>query len=274
MAVVVDKEWLEAGLTDVSDSIRGLIESEEKLSFPQGMKEAIESYSLDEPLEAQDALIEQIKTALQGKASGGGESKSDIILGLISGIHFKNAVFPFEELELEIPNIASDNGCITFQGSSGLKKVKLIANNPNSSISIGNIFATKDSTTYNDELQVIDLSELKIGVTSYAGAFSNNRELVAVLGSLDANKLVNVSSLGNTFRGCYKLKDVRFIKETVKYNLSLLHSDLLSDDSIQSIIDGLALVEEQRTLTLHKDVKSKLTETQIATITSKNWTLA
>lgn len=53
-------------------------------------------------------------------------------------------------------------------------------------------------------------------------------------------------------------------------------SPLLSDESVQNIIDCLADLTGQatQTLTFHTDVKAKLTEEQIATITSKNWTLA
>jgi hypothetical protein len=48
---------------------------------------------------------------------------------------------------------------------------------------------------------------------------------------------------------------------------------LLSTDTIQSIVDGLATVEEQKTLKLHTDVVVKLTEEQLTTIANKNWTV-
>jgi hypothetical protein len=73
--------------------------------------------------------------------------------------------------------------------------------------------------------------------------------------------------------GCANLKDIRFVPECIKVSVSFT-SAVLSDESIQSIIDGLATVETAQTLTLHATVKAKLTETQLDTITNKNWNLA
>ena len=227
-------------------------------------------------LQNNNAELQAILDSVNGLPNAGGENKADTILSLLSGIVFIDVVFPFEELELSFPNIASHNGSITFQGSTGLKKVKLIADNPDVNISCANMFATKAGTTYNDDLQIIDLSEFKIGITSFMNSFSNNRELVSILGTLDMSRLTSAKDLVNIFRNCYKLKEVRFAKETVKYNLTLAPCSLLSDTSIQSIIDGLADLTDSdtQTLTLHADVKAKLTEEQIIQITSKNWTLA
>lgn len=69
--VVVDKEQLEADLIVIADAIREKFELTEKLEFPNGMKEVIDSFSLDKELTEQDSLIEQIRTALEGKAAGG-----------------------------------------------------------------------------------------------------------------------------------------------------------------------------------------------------------
>ena len=86
----------------------------------------------------------------------------------------------------------------------------------------------------------------------------------------------SANNLGNTFGSCYALKEVRFTKGSIYKSVDLGKSSLLSDETIQSIIDGLADLTEQttQTITFHADVKAKLTEEQIATITSKNWTLA
>ena len=73
---------------------------------------------------------------------------------------------------------------------------------------------------------------------------------------------------------CKSLVTVSFVENSIPFSLSFAQSPLLSDESIQSIINGLATVETAQTLTLHADVKAKLTESQIAQITSKNWTLA
>ena len=79
--------------------------------------------------------------------------------------------------------------------------------------------------------------------------------------------------LDRCFVNCSKLQNIIFEGEIGK-NINIGYSPLLTMESIQSIIDGLATVETAQTLTLHTNVKAKLTEEQLATITSKNWNLA
>jgi hypothetical protein len=63
------------------------------------------------------------------------------------------------------------------------------------------------------------------------------------------------------------------VKETIKDSVSI-KSPVLSDESIQSIVDGLAPITNTKTLTLHADVKAKLTNEQLTTITNKKWSVA
>jgi hypothetical protein len=78
------------------------------------------------------------------------------------------------------------------------------------------------------------------------------------------------------FTNCPSLQNITFEEECIYGTLSFHDSPLLSDDSIQSIIDGLADLTDStaQTINFHVDVKAKLTEEQITTITSKNWNLA
>ena len=59
-------------------------------------------------------------------------------------------------------------------------------------------------------------------------------------------------------------------------NEYIVDNGYLSDETIQSIIDGLADLTEQttQTITFYATVGAKLTDEQKATITAKNWTLA
>ena len=262
--VVVDKEQLEVDLTTVSDSIRGLIETEEKLAFPQGMKEAVESYSLDEPLEAQDALIEQIKTALQGKASGGEDYFS-----LVDTFSFKDLNrFGKKEVELTFSNIRTLAGAFSCDVAN--ETVEKITLNVETAVpAISSLFyAQKGDST----LKCIVLNVNTVNVTSISTMFYLLYALERIEGiPLD---LSSTTTCVHVFGQCRSLKEVRFKPDTINVSIGLAQSNLLSDASIQSIIDGLATVETSQTLTLHADVKAKLTETQISTITSKNWTLA
>lgn len=78
-----------------------------------------------------------------------------------------------------------------------------------------------------------------------------------------------------TFYKLYELVNITFEGE-IGNSIDLLHSSKLSDSSIQNIIDSLADLTgtTAQTLTFHADVKAKLTQTQLDTITSKNWNLA
>lgn len=106
--------------------------------------------------------------------------------------------------------------------------------------------------------------------------FNNLFDACKSLVSLPELDVSNASKFSYTFRGCNGLQNILFVEASIKKSVSFSNSPLLSDASIQSIIDGLADLTDSTspTLTLHADVKAKLTETQIATITNKNWTLA
>ena len=107
-------------------------------------------------------------------------------------------------------------------------------------------------------------------MTNILGMFFKCTSLETIQEAFDFSKATNTS---NVFNGCEALKDIKFVPETIKISITI-PSAVLSDESIQSIIDGLATVETAQTLTLHADVKAKLTQTQLDTITGKNWNLA
>lgn len=82
----------------------------------------------------------------------------------------------------------------------------------------------------------------------------------------------SAKTLPNTFWGCMALKNIRFVEGTIYASIDFAHSNLLSAESIQSIINGLATVTTAQTLTLNSAIV--LTDEQKATINSKGWTLA
>jgi hypothetical protein len=104
-----------------------------------------------------------------------------------------------------------------------------------------------------------------------------------VFGALSALEIIDgqplnlskVTVMYNPFNYDYELREVRFVENTIGINITFAHCSLLSDETIQSIIYGLKDLTggTSQTLTLHKTVGNKLTDTQKATITAKNWTL-
>lgn len=110
-------------------------------------------------------------------------------------------------------------------------------------------------------------------VNNYLATFRGCTNLKSIK-TLDFTNVVNNTYLNNMFVNCTALEDVEIVAESIKVNISFINSSLLTDTSIQNIIDGLATVSTQRTLTLHADVKAKLTDEQKNTITTKNWKLA
>ena len=266
--VVVDKEQLEADLTTVSDSIRGLIETEEKLEFPHGMKEAVESYSLDEPLTTQDELIEQIKTALQGKASGG-----ENLLIYANRINFIDLnLFNKTNVVLDLPYAKECNSM--FYSEIQNKTVESITVNCPNLVNNMQYFMTAISGAYDYTLKKVTINFDTSNVKNWNMAFNRLYGLEVIDGlPFDFSSATNVTV---TFNYLSALKEMRWKKNSLSLSISVSGSPLLSNETIQSIIDGLADLTgtTSQTLTLHTDVKAKLTETQIATITGKNWTLA
>lgn len=76
---------------------------------------------------------------------------------------------------------------------------------------------------------------------------------------------------GNIFYNCKALVEVRFVASTIHWSISFAQSPLLSAESVQSIIDGLATVTTAQTITFHKDIA--LSDEQKQTINEKGWTL-
>lgn len=75
------------------------------------------------------------------------------------------------------------------------------------------------------------------------------------------------------FTGAPQLKYVRFEKECINITMTFNSSNLLADETVQSIIDGLADLTGQtmQSLDFHSAIVTKLTDEQVMQIISKNW---
>lgn len=170
-------------------------------------------------------------------------SVKDVSMFDFSKVGTFNYMFLFcNELEhIELDMSGAINAANVFQGCSILKTVKL------------------HNTAKNRSL---------------ASAFANCTNLISVE-TLDCS---SITTYLYPFSGCNSLVTLKFVPETIKASIPI-PSPVLSDESLHSIIDGLATLAEDataQTLTLSKNLL--LTEEQKQAITTavnnKGWTLA
>lgn len=179
--------------------------------------------------------------------------------------------------------------CISylFQGCSKIKTVKF-SNIPDRNFTEGSIYVFNNCSSLeriertNNPLcrgncdnfasgctSLIEFNQDTSNVTSFYHMFDGDTSLETIK-TIDGTASQGFAS---TFLNCSALKNIEITPSTIKCNISFGDSPLLTDASIQNIIDGLATVTSQQTLTLHTDVKSKLTDEQKSAIASKNWEL-
>lgn len=120
-------------------------------------------------------------------------------------------------------------------------------------------------------LKNISFSPKLIGI-SFRYIFYNQQHLENINGEIDFTK-INATGTDLMFYSCNNLKEVRFTKESLKYDLQMAQSKSLSLESLQSIIDGLKNVTTTRTLSLNSTAYNKLTEEQKQSATDKGWTI-
>ena len=76
---------------------------------------------------------------------------------------------------------------------------------------------------------------------------------------------------------CEKLENIRAVEGVIRKNINFSPCKVLSMQSVDNLTNALMTITDgvARTFSLHADVKAKLTDEQIATITTeKGWTLA
>jgi hypothetical protein len=184
------------------------------------------------------------------------------------GYAFFGATFPKEKRDIHLKIMGADKiGFTRLFAQSNITSAVIEIENVVSQFTTNYMFAeclSLTEITFIGSLMFYNVSNI----------FNTCSALKTINGKLDFSKVIVANSITHCFTRCYVLEDVEFVENTIRLSIIFAHCNLLSDKSIQSIIDGLAEVETTQTLTLHADVKAKLTEAQLTQITSKNWTLA
>lgn len=164
----------------------------------------------------------------------------------------------------------SGNFSNSFYGCSCIEELNFI-NLPDYAIVADSMFSLAPNIIP-DKLKTVSFSP-KFNLSNATLLFNARNSLEEVIGELDFSGITAVNLQSNPFNGCTSLKEVRFTKESIKYNLSFTQSSQLSDESIQSILDGLATVSSTQTLAFNSAVYAKLTEEQKQSATDKGWTI-
>ena len=187
----------------------------------------------------------------------------------ISGA-FQNNTFPAgTNLVLNVPNLIlsvnDGNLNYTFRSTTGLESITLKCTTRGVAMNAHGAFSRCS------DLKFLDLSEFNTTFGVSTDVFYSCSKLEEIRGEIE-NTTTNWTLW---FASCAKLREVRFKANSIKGAFTISQSPLLSAESVQSIVDGLADMTGGTSykLTLHADVKAKLTEEQLATIAAKNWTV-
>lgn len=169
-----------------------------------------------------------------------------------------------EEFVLPKTDFSSATSLHNFCINSYVTDIPFYIDSPNCT----SIYATFSGTSKLKHMVGMNTSK----VTRSHNSFYNSA-LEVIDEPFDFSSIPDSNNVPN-FNNCRNLREIRFVPESLPFGLYISASSLLSAESIQSIIDGLTPVETAQTLKLHADVKAKLTQTQLDTITGKNWSLA
>jgi hypothetical protein len=209
----------------------------------------------------------------KGKSEGGGSlPNSKKWVDSVYNVRLGDLTGEGETLEFDFPSV-TDLSKMFADAQFNAETTHLIINFSKPITSVSEFFRRASSnplTTLKKVTLNADLSQCK----SFNYFFGSTKGLEVIDGTP-----INMSS-STTGSGCFYLcsglKEVRFVEGSIKIPFYISASGDLSDESIKSIVDGLADLTggEAKTLTLHATVKGKLTDEQIATITGKNWTIA
>lgn len=120
-------------------------------------------------------------------------------------------------------------------------------------------------------LKTVSLTSTSKG-TNFRWMFRSCVQLQTISSELDFGNATMASNI-LAFTKCYQLKNITIKPNSIKFNFSVSDSQFLTDESVQSIIDGLATVETSCKVTFTSNIIEKLTAEQTQQITDKNWNI-
>lgn len=206
-----------------------------------------------------DTLKPKVGKLIELAKSAGGDNPLQYAT-FQDGYLFRSSIFP-ENYKMEFSFVALNSANLQrcFLGSANLTEITIITENGFSAYSL-----------FQDckELKIVTFKNGTELRNSWSSAFNGCIALETINGELDFS---NVTNIGYIFRYCDRLKDIAIKPNSVSLSLAI-PSLVLSAESIQSIIDGLATVETAQTLTLHANLK--ILQSQVDSANAKGWTVA
>ena len=196
-------------------------------------------------------------------------------LRYVKGCTFPNLnVFGKSEVELNFDNIQDFTNL--FQAGTAANQnttlEHLTINTPNLIKSMQQMLYCHISLAPDYTLKSVTLNFDTQNCTNYANAFTAQRALEIIGGQpLNYSSVTNANYV-NAFANCNSLVEVRFVPNTIKLSISFTNCSNLSNETKQSIFDGLATVETAQTLTLHANLK--ILQSQVDSANAKGWNVA
>ena len=197
-----------------------------------------------------------------------GKAESVDYIPYLSNIAFSSAISEItDDIYLDLPNATNLNGLFR-ERVLNCEKVTVKVSNKCTACEWAFAGDLKD-----ENLKTIEILGDTSAVKSFVNTFRNRKNLESIIGDFDCSSVTTFYAM---FMNVFTIKEFFPKANTIKVSISFSGQSNLTDETIQAIIDGLADLtgQESQTVTFHADVKAKLTDEQISTITSKNWTLA
>lgn len=247
MKVLTDTESLSA----VAEAIRAKSGGDEPLVFPEGFVEAVEG------IEGGNSYYDTFWDAFQQNCE-----KTDYAYAF-AGSGWNDTTF---KPKYNITEKTRAEGMFAY---SEITDLKGILDELGITIDIG---YSNNSCNFLAYSKITRCPTIDVRNSIYIDYICRGATELEEITILNLRKSYNLAN--NGFTGCAKLKTL-IVTGTIG-SLSLKDSPLLSNESVQSVIDALYdyTNETANTLSLHADVKATLTEEQLASITQKNWTVA
>jgi hypothetical protein len=249
MKLVVDK----ASLVSVADAIREKGNTTDELEFPNGFVDAVNA------IESGGGGTEEIENIIDESGVLGTTDEtvtvSDKVEQLID--EMKNYNFYKENLR-----------SIRFQNNKNITEIPVI-----DCINMTDLTMAFYSCN-NRSFKTVSLKNTQ-NVIVWKEFIHNT--FIETIGVLNLSGAVNASSYYSMFSGNNSLTNLEIVPETIKYSITI-PSPVLSDESIESILKGLAPVETTQLLSVNIKVLDRILDDKffdlVSEVVDKGWEIS